>query len=316
MKTILVTGGAGFIGSHVCERLLSHGYKVINIDNFNSYYDPAIKRRNIFDVILNSNYILYEGDILDKELLKKIFESNKIDKIIHLAAMAGVRNSLSDPLKYVDVDIKGTVNLLEFAKEYNISKFVFASSSSVYGINSKVPFSEEDKVDLQVSPYAAAKRAGEIYCATYSNLYNISISCLRFFTVYGPRQRPEMAIHLFTRLIDEGKEIPVFGDGNSSRDYTYIDEIVDGIIAAAGKEYQYEIFNIGNSYTITLNKLIEVIETNLGKKANINRLPFQKGDVPKTYADITKAKERLGYNPQISIVEGIEKFINWYRKHY
>ena len=314
MKTILVTGGAGFIGSHVCEKLLSQGYKVINIDNFNSYYDPAIKRRNISAVISSPDYILYEGDIRDRPLLRKIFEVEHIDKIIHLAAMAGVRNSLSDPLEYVDVDIKGTVNLLEFAKEYKISKFIFASSSSVYGINSKVPFAEDDKVDLQVSPYATAKRAGELYCATYSNLYNISISCLRFFTVYGPRQRPEMAIHLFTRLIDEGKEIPVFGDGYSSRDYTYIDDIVDGVISVAEKKYKFEIFNIGNSYTITLNGLIEILEDNLGRKAIINRLPFQKGDVPKTYADITKSKELLEYNPQTSITDGIKKFIKWYKQ--
>lgn len=315
MKTILVTGGAGFIGSNLCDKLLGLKYKVVNIDNFNSYYDPKIKEKNIENALKCDRYTLYRGDILDKNLLKRIFDENNIDLIIHLAAMAGVRNSLKDPLEYVDVDIKGTVNLLQMCAEREIKKFIEASSSSVYGINSKVPFSENDNVDLPISPYATAKRATELFCSTYTRLYGISTACLRFFTVYGSRQRPEMAIHMFTKNIYEGKPINMFGDGSSRRDYTYIDDVVDGIIALIDKNFKFEIFNFGNSDTISLNDLIKNIEEVVGKKAIINNMPVQKGDVPITYADISKAKELIGYNPKTKLKEGISKFFSWYETY-
>lgn len=313
MRTILVTGGAGFIGSNLCDRLLELGDKVINLDNFNSYYDPSIKEKNIKNALKNSNYKLYRGDILDENLVNSIFRENKIDIVIHLAAMAGVRNSLSDPLKYIDVDIKGTVSLLEACVKNGVNKFIEASSSSVYGINSKVPFSEEDDVNLQVSPYATSKRATELFCATYTNLYNISTACLRFFTVYGPRQRPEMAIHMFTRNICNNQPINVFGDGLSERDYTYIDDIVDGIVSLLDKEFKFEIFNLGNNDTVQLSELIRIIESTVGKKALINKMEFQKGDVPITYASITKAYNKIGYKPKVNIEEGIKRFYNWYK---
>lgn len=311
MKTILVTGGAGFIGSHLCERLLKEGYKVVNLDNFNSYYDPAIKEKNILEALEHEHYKLYRGDILDRPLLEKIYSENRVEGIIHLAAMAGVRNSLSDPLEYVDVDIKGTVNMLQFAKDHGIDKFVFASSSSVYGVNEKAPFAESDPVELQVSPYATAKRAGELYCHTYSHLYHMDISCLRFFTVYGPRQRPEMAIHNFTQKIINGEPITVFGDGHSQRDYTYIEDIIDGIFSAFVNLKGFEIYNLGNSDTIALKDLIAVIEETCEKKAIIDRQSDQKGDVPLTYASIEKSKFRLGYEPKVKIKQGINKFYQW-----
>ena len=314
--TILVTGGAGFIGSHLCERLLTLGHKVLNLDNFNDYYDSKIKEQNIKKALQHENYRLYRGDIRDNAILLDIFSSYEIQHVIHLAAMAGIRNSLKDPLEYIDVDIKGTVNLLENARKCNVSKFVFASSSSVYGINSKVPFSESDQVELQISPYATAKRAGELYCKTYHHLYGMSIACLRFFTVYGSRQRPEMAIHSFTGLIDKGKEIPVFGDGSSRRDYTYIDDIIDGILASMTVEYGFEIFNLGNSETITLRELISLIEKMIGKEAEIKFLPEQKGDVPITYADVSYSNSKLKYNPKVKIEEGIKRFVKWYKDHY
>ncbi len=310
---ILVTGGSGFIGSSLCDKLIERGDYVINLDNFNNYYDPKIKWQNIQEVINSPNYKLYVGDVRDPKILPQIFEVEKPEVVVHLAAMAGVRNSLKDPLEYVDVDVKGTVNLLEFSRKYGIEKFVFGSSSSVYGKNTKVPFKEDDPLEGQVSPYAASKRAGEIYCQTYSEMYNMKISCLRFFTVYGPRQRPEEAIHLFTKLISEGKPIPVFGDGTSKRDYTYIDDVVDGIIKAIDTDYEFEIFNIGNSETITLENLIKLLESAIGKKAIIDRKPFQLGDVQITYADISKARKILGYEPKTKIEEGVKKFWEWYK---
>lgn len=314
MKNILVTGGAGFIGSNLCDKLLELNYKVINIDNFNSYYDPAIKEKNVEQALKSDNYKLYRGDILDENLISKIFDENSIDVVIHLAAMAGVRNSLKDPLEYVDVDIKGTVNLLQASVKKGIKKFISASSSSVYGVNSKVPFSEEDNVELQISPYATAKRSGELFCSTYTRLYGISTACLRFFTVYGPRQRPEMAIHMFTKNIAEGKPINMFGDGNSRRDYTYVDDVVDGIIALIACNFEFEILNFGNCDTISLKDLIETIEETVGNKAIINKMSMQKGDVPITYADISKAGRVLGYSPKTKIKDGIKKFYDWYYK--
>lgn len=312
MSTVLVTGGAGFIGSHLCEKLLELGYWVINLDNFNDFYDPKIKRKNILTALSNRRYTLIEGDIRDRKLLEKIFNTFNIDTVVHIAALAGVRTSIGNPLEYVDVDIKGTVNLLEFSKDFKVKKFIFASTSSVYGLNS-VPFKEDGKKS-PISPYAAAKLAGELFCSTYNVLYDIPVICLRFFTVYGPRQRPEMAVHYFTRLIDEGKELPVWGDGTSSRDYTYIDDIINGIVASIYHKCSFDIFNLGNSNPIKLNDLIGLIEQKLGKSARRVYLPVQKGDAEHTYADITKSKAVLGYNPEVSIEEGIEKFIDWYKK--
>lgn len=312
MSTVLVTGGAGFIGSHLCEKLLELGYRVINLDNFNDFYNPITKRKNIVTALSNHRYTLVEGDIRDKKLLEKIFNTFDIAAVIHIAALAGVRTSIGNPLEYVDVDIKGTVNLLEFSRDYKVKKFIFASTSSVYGLNS-IPF-KEDSIKSPISPYAAAKLAGESFCSVYNALYGIPIVCLRFFTVYGPRQRPEMAIHYFTRLIDEGKEIPIWGDGASSRDYTYIDDIIDGIVASINLNCSFDIFNLGNSNPIRLNDLIDLIEQKLGKSARRLYFAMQKGDVEHTYADITKSNIMLGYNPEISIEEGIEKFIDWYKK--
>ena len=309
MRHILVTGGAGFIGSHLCERLLALGFHVIILDNFNSSYDPLLKRRNIEKVLQNSNCELVEGDIRDRGLLDYILKQSQVDIIVHLAALAGVRRSLENPLDYVDVDIGGTVNLLEACKNYKTGKFLFASSSSVYGLNS-CPFRESDPLALQTSPYAAAKISGEAYCRTYNHLYGISTICLRFFTVYGPRQRSDMAIRKFIGSICEGREINIFGDGSSSRDYTYIDDIVDGIIAAIDLKCSYEAINLGNSIPVGIIELVTTIENALGKKANIVFMPEQPGDVPVTCADISKAQDLLGYKPKVGLAEGIKMFVD------
>jgi UDP-glucuronate 4-epimerase len=313
MSTILVTGGAGFIGSHLAEKLLEYGDKVINLDNFNDFYDPLIKRKNIIRAELSPRYILVEGDIRDKTLLNHIFTAFKIDTVVHIAALAGVRKSIENPLEYVDVDIMGTVNLLEQSRIHKVKKFIYASTSSVYGLN-PIPFKEADNIKSPISPYAAAKQAGELFCRTYHNLYDIPMVCLRFFTVYGPRQRPEMAIHYFVRMIDEEKEIPIFGDGSSSRDYTYVDDIVKGIVASIHLNCEFEIFNLGNSNPIRLNNLIDLIEKELGKNAYRVYLRMQSGDVEHTLADINKSKAILGYEPAVSIEEGIKKFVDWYQK--
>ena len=311
---ILITGGAGFIGSHLCEKLIDLNHKIICIDNFNNYYNPKIKENNLKNIIDNKNFTLYRLDILNKEKINEIFSSQKINIIIHLAARTGVRPSLSNALLYEAVNVQGTINLLEACKDYGIKKFIFASSSSVYGDNKKVPFSEDDNVDNPVSPYAATKKSGELICYTYHHLYDISILCFRLFTVYGPRQRPEMAIHKFTRHILEEKPIEVFGDGTSSRDYTYIDDIISGIISSLDKINGYEIINLGNSKPINLLKLINLIEKAISCKAVIKYADAQPGDVLTTYADIRKAKKMLKYQPEISIEEGIENFIKWYKK--
>lgn len=312
MKTVLVTGGSGFIGSNLCEKLLALNYNVINLDNFNDYYSPLIKIKNIKNALTNTNYKVIDGDIQDKNLLTSIFNLNSIDIIIHLAALAGVRRSLNNPLEYIDVDIKGTVNLLECARKYNIRKFIFASSSSVYGQNF-LPFKETDTVVSQISPYAAAKQSGELFCKTYNNLYGVPIVCLRFFTVYGPRQRPEMAIYNFTSRISEGRVISIFGNGTSSRDYTFIDDILDGIIGSMNLNCNFEIFNLGNSHPTNIEYLVNLIEENLGKKALIDYTLTQPGDVTHTFADISKAQKLLNYTPKISIEKGIEEFIKWFK---
>jgi len=325
-RVVLVTGGAGFIGSHLVEKLIEKGYFVICLDNFNDYYDPRLKENNVSGVAGDSNFKLIRGDILDVSLLDDVF-SGKLSKknsehetrhsaptkVVHLAAMAGVRSSIVSPEIYVDVDVKGTVNLLEMAKKHNIEQFIFASSSSVYGINKKTPFSEDDPVDLQISPYATAKRAAELFCRTYNLLYGIPVTVLRFFTVYGERQRPDMAIRKFTNLIMKGEPIPMFGDGNSLRDYTYIGDCIDCVLSAVETPTNFEIINVGSGRTITLKNLIEVLGKVSGKEAIIKKLDEQPGDVPTTYADIGKAKRLLGYNPSTTIEEGIRRFFEWYK---
>jgi UDP-glucuronate 4-epimerase len=325
LSTIVVTGGAGFIGSHLCEALLKKGNTVINIDSFNDYYDPKIKRNNVEETrsfirvnqIDDNSYKVAEGDIRDCGFLKQVFEENQVDTIVHLAAYAGVRPSIQNPVLYTDVNINGTVNLLEISKMCDIKRFVFASSSSVYGNNTKVPFAEDDVVDFPISPYAATKKAGELLCHTYHSLYNINMACLRFFTVYGPRQRPDLAINKFTNLISAGQPIPFYGDGSTERDYTYIEDIIDGLTKAiqwVGEgNGKYEVFNLGESNTITLSRMVKAIENALGKRAEINRMPMQPGDVNRTFADVTKAKEILGYNPRMEFEEGICKFVKWFQ---
>ncbi|MBI3595842.1 MAG: GDP-mannose 4,6-dehydratase [Nitrospirae bacterium] len=315
MKTILVTGGAGFIGSHVVERLLTEENRVVCMDNFDSFYEPAVKRANIKWAMNQSNFRLVEGDIRDEQTLARLFREERIEAVFHAAARAGVRPSIQDPVLYHDVNVHGTTRLLEAARSTPVKNFVFASSSSVYGVANHVPFSEEDPADFPISPYAATKRAGELLCYTYHHLYGIPVTCLRFFTVYGPRQRPEMAIHKFTRLVDEGLPVPVFGDGSSRRDYTYISDAVEGVLRALAHPQLYEILNIGESQTTELRDLVIKIEKALNKKAQIQDMPLQAGDVPLTFADVSKAKRLLGYQPRTSIEEGLKKFVEWYREN-
>ncbi|MEP6901520.1 MAG: GDP-mannose 4,6-dehydratase [Actinomycetota bacterium] len=313
-KKILVTGGAGFIGSHLVDKLLAENcWQVTVVDNFNEFYAPEIKRGNIAQHSDNPKFSLFEADICCAETLREIFNENAFDAIVHLAAWAGVRPSLMNPKLYTEVNVNGTLNLLELAKDFGVKQFVFGSSSSVYGINSKIPFSEEDKISKPISPYAATKAAGELLCHTFSHLYDIRTVCLRFFTVYGARQRPDLAIHKFSKLIWEEKPIQMFGDGTTRRDYTFVDDIIQGVRAAIDYDQSnYEIFNLGESQTIELKDLIELIEKNIGKKAIIERREMQPGDVPLTFADISKARELLNYNPQTKIEDGIPKFTDWF----
>ncbi len=309
---ILVTGGAGFIGSHLVDQLLAESHRVICLDNFDDFYDPAQKRQNLSKALPQENFRLVIGDLREMEKLKEIFAAERIDQVVHLAARAGVRPSIGDPLLYAEVNIRGTLNLLETCRQFGVKKFIFASSSSVYGNNPKTPFVEEDRVDNPISPYAATKKAGELLCYTYHHLYDFDIACLRYFTVYGPRQRPEMAIHYFTRLIYEEKKVPIFGDGNSRRDYTYIDDALQATMAAIKRSHGYEIYNIGESRTVSLLKLVRVLEERLGKKARLEFWPPQPGDVAITFADIRKAQKILGYSPRMSIEEGVERFVRWF----
>lgn len=308
----LVTGGVGFIGSHVCERLLLNGHAVWALDDLNDFYDPQIKRRNLRDIqSLAKPFEFFQGDITDESAVEELFAGARFDQVIHLAARAGVRPSLEQPALYQRVNVEGTVNILEAARRHNVRKLTIASSSSVYGVNSKVPFSETDPIFNAISPYAASKLACEALGHVYHHVYGMDIAMLRFFTVYGPRQRPDLAIHKFARLIHGGKPIPVFGDGSTARDYTFIDDILQGVIACTQKEFGFEIFNLGESQTVTLAELIRALEQGLGKPAIINRKPPQPGDVPITCADISKARDRLGYAPQTRIHQGIPKFLSW-----
>jgi UDP-glucuronate 4-epimerase len=316
MRNVLVTGGAGFIGSHLVARLLAEGrWRVTALDDFNDFYDPALKRRNVSAHLGREEFALREADIRDRAALGGIFEGAEFDVIVHLAARAGVRPSLAEPVLYAETNINGTVNLLELAREHGVGQFVFGSSSSVYGENEKVPFAEDDPVGRPISPYAATKAAGELLCHTYSHLWGLRSVCLRFFTVYGARQRPDLAIHKFARLISEGKPIPVFGDGTTRRDYTYVDDIVAGVRAAMDYgESDYEVINLGGSRTVELRELIALLERELGREAVIERRPPQPGDVPQTYADVTKARRLLGYDPRTPIEEGIRRFVEWFKE--
>ncbi len=319
MKTYMVTGGAGFIGSTLGEKLLKDGNKVVAIDNFCDFYSPKIKENNIKNISINTNFKLYIGDIRNRELIKQIFDENKIDVVVNLAAMAGVRPSIENPILYQDVNCMGLQNILEEMKMHNVKNGVFASSSSVYGNCKEVPFREDMIVDFAISPYAATKKANEVMAHVYHKLYDMNIIMLRFFTVYGPKQRPDLAINKFTRLMLEGKEIPMFGDGSTSRDYTYVDDIVDGIEKSCDYVFNnrdvYEILNLGNSSPISLKEMINIIGKAVGVDPKVNQLPMQPGDVERTYADITKAKNMIGYEPKVSFEEGIENFVNWYKNN-
>ncbi len=311
MKTILITGGAGFIGSNLADSLLKQGNSVIAIDNFDPFYDRAIKERNIEEALKNPNYTLIEADIRSENEMRKIFGTHMPDVVVHLAAKAGVRPSIKNPKEYFDVNVMGTLNLLEIMKELGLFNMVFASSSSVYGNNKKTPFAEADRVDSPISPYAASKVAGELACRTMHSLYGFNITCLRFFTVYGPRQRPDLAIHKFTDLIIKKMPIPVFGAGDSARDYTFVSDIVDGVTAALNNLNGFDIINLGESKTITLSELISSLERHIGTEAIIDRQGKQTGDVDITFADISKAKKMLGYNPAYTKEEGIAEFVSW-----
>jgi UDP-glucuronate 4-epimerase len=308
---ILVTGGAGFIGSHTCERLVARGDELVVLDNFNDFYDPALKRAN---AALLGGARVVEGDIRDRALVSKLFAEGEFDAVVHLAAMAGVRPSVQDPLLYEDVNVRGTLVLLEELRRRPRTRFVFASSSSVYGARDKMPFGEQDDIPHPVSPYAATKRAGELVSYTYHHLFGLPVSCLRFFTVYGPRQRPEMAIAKFTRAIDRGEPIPFFGDGSTRRDYTYVDDIVDGVVAAIDRCAGYEIYNLGENATTTLSELVEQLGRALGRAPILDRQPLQPGDVPLTCADVTKARSKLGYSPRTPVAEGLRRYVAWYRE--
>ncbi|MGA9772130.1 MAG: GDP-mannose 4,6-dehydratase [Blastocatellia bacterium] len=324
MKNILITGGAGFIGSHLVDYLMSEAasetfdsgdlVRLTVVDNFNDFYDPAIKRANIARHLESDSFELVEADIADANAMRELFARSKFDCVVHLAARAGVRPSLINPMAYEDTNVRGTYAMLEAARLEHVPRFVFGSSSSVYGVNSRVPFSEDDLISQPISPYAATKIAGESACHVYSHLYGMRIVCLRFFTVYGARQRPDLAIHKFARLITQGRAIPVYGDGLSRRDYTYVDDIISGIVGAMKYDQsRFEVINLGESETTELGRLIELLEQALGKRAIIERQPMQPGDVPVTYASIDKARRLLGYAPETKIEAGIERFVAWFK---
>lgn len=313
MQHAVVTGAAGFIGSHVSEALLSRGWRVTGVDSFDAFYDPGVKRRNIAGCLQSGNFSLVEADIRDGEAMDAVMGGG-VDVVVHLAARAGVRPSIEQPVLYHDVNVTGTCVLLEAARKRGVGKFVFSSSSSVYGNNPKVPFAESDNVDFPISPYAVTKKAGELLCHAYHHLFGMDVTCLRFFTVYGARQRPDLAIHKFARLIEKGEPIPVFGDGSMMRDHTYIADIVAGVLAAIERCRGYHIYNLGNSNPVSLSDLIAAIETALGKKASIRRLPLQPGDVQRTFADVRLAGRELGYAPRTDLRTGLKHFVDWFRQ--
>jgi UDP-glucuronate 4-epimerase len=310
----LVTGGAGFIGFHVCENLLKEGHDVCALDDLNAFYDPALKQQNLDDLAKTggARFQFARGDITNRSTIDAVFSRARFEQIIHLAARAGVRPSIEEPALYQRVNVEGTVNVLEAGRLAGVRKFVLASSSSVYGVNSKVPFTETDPIFHPISPYAASKLACEALGHVYHHLYGLDVAMLRFFTVYGPRQRPDLAIHKFAKLMRAGKPIPMFGDGSTARDYTCIDDIVNGVLACLSRKFGFEVFNLGGSHPITLAKLIELLEQALNIKATIDPRPVQPGDVPITFANVDKARERLGYNPSTPIEAGLAKFADWF----
>jgi UDP-glucuronate 4-epimerase len=313
-RKVLLTGAAGFIGSHLAEALLAHGDEVVGLDNFDDFYSPAVKRHNVRTALANPRYAAVLGDVRSPLAVERAFRAGPFDSVIHLAARAGVRPSLRNPAGYTDTNVSGTAVLLEAARQRGGAHFVFASSSSVYGTRSTAPFRESDPVDDPASPYAATKRAGELLAATFHHLYDLPVTCLRFFTVYGPRQRPDMAIHRFTRLIDEDQDVEVYGDGQSQRDYTFVDDVVDGVRRALDRPRGYRIYNLGTNHTVSLTGLVDLVGARLGRTPRIVRLPDEPGDVPLTCADITLARSELGYNPVTPLDEGIARFVHWYRK--
>ena len=319
MKTYFITGGAGFIGSSLSKKLLEEGNKVVTIDNFCNFYNPKIKENNIKEFEGKENYKIYRADIRDRQAIKQIFDENQIDIVMHLAAMAGVRPSIENPVLYQEVNCMGTQNILEEMKAHDIKNLVMASSSSVYGNCKEVPFREDMVVDFAISPYAATKKANEVMTHVYHKLFNMNVMMLRFFTVYGPKQRPDLAINKFTRLMLNNEEIPMFGDGTTSRDYTYIDDIVDGIKKSCeycmSHKYVYEILNIGNSSPVSLKEMIQTIGKALNIEPKIKQLPMQPGDVDRTFADVSKAKKLIGYEPKVSFEQGITNFVKWYKEN-
>ncbi|HEY7089635.1 MAG TPA: GDP-mannose 4,6-dehydratase [Tepidisphaeraceae bacterium] len=311
--TVIVTGAAGFIGSHASEALLAKGFKVVGIDNFCDFYDRSWKEANV--KAIGPGISVEEMDITEGPRVAKLIASAKPQAVLHLAGMAGVRPSIERPAHYSRVNVEGTTNLLEAARLNGVGKFVFASSSSVYGNANKVPFSEEDPVEEPISQYAATKRAGELMCYTYWHLYKLPSFCLRFFTVFGPRQRPDLAIHKFTRLIAAGKPIPFYGDGSTSRDYTFIADIIAGVMSAVDRCDRYRIYNLGGSHPVSLKTLVAEIENALGMKATLDRKPAQPGDVERTFADISRSRAELGYEPKVTLQEGLQRFVTWFRDH-
>jgi len=311
--TILLTGGAGFIGSHLAERLLGQGHKLVLLDELNDFYSPQIKRRNLAEIRTRGDYEFVETDICDLPRLTQLFQRYRPEVVIHIAARAGVRPSLEQPLLYEKVNVQGTLHLLELARQFAVQRFIFASSSSVYGTTSQAPFTEDEANPNPISPYGVTKLAGEKLCYCYARLYSIPTICLRFFTVYGPRQRPDLAIHKFARLIDAGREIPIFGDGSSLRDYTFIDDIVDGIAAVLLLKTEFDVLNLGNSQPIALSQMIRLLEERLGKRAQIKPQEFQPGDMPFTHANLSKARRLLGYEPKVPFEEGLSRFVSWFK---
>ncbi len=312
MSRIVVTGGAGFIGSHLCEALLARGHEVVALDNLDDFYDPAVKRANLAQALSSERFTFVEGDIRDREAVERVLSGN-VEAVVHLAARAGVRPSIADPVLYEQVNVHGTTVLLEACRRRGVRRFVFGSSSSVYGNNRKVPFSESDPVDHPISPYAATKRAGELLCHTYHHLFGMDVTCVRLFTVYGPRQRPDLAIHKFARLMEAGRPVPVFGDGSMRRDFTYIDDIVDGLCRALERCAGYHLYNLGESQPVSVMELVAGLEKALGRKAVIEHHPQPPGDVDQTYADVTLARRELGYEPKTDLADGLARFVAWLR---